>query len=267
MENAEDKPNYYSVIPADVRYDKELTANAKLLYGEISALCSKNGKCWATNGYFAKLYNTTPRTISKWITSLISKGYIYSELDMDAGKRTLKICMNFFSGVEENFAEDRKNVHDNIEEMFYPPLEENFQQNNININNTRINNKNINNNPNPSSWKNKTYFEDTELNDLFLDFLDLRKKIKAVNSDRAINNLVNKLNKYDDETKKQMINNSITNSWKDVYEIKGTKPIQAQEEEDPIVREEIYDGVVYGITKKGDRISLRLVNDPRLQNN
>lgn len=244
MENAEDKPNYYSVIPADVRYDKELTANAKLLYGEISALCSKNGKCWATNGYFAKLYNTTPRTISKWITSLISKGYIYSELDMDAGKRTLKICMNFFSGVEEN-----------------------FQQNNININNTRINNKNINNNPNPSSWKNKTYFEDTELNDLFLDFLDLRKKIKAVNSDRAINNLVNKLNKYDDETKKQMINNSITNSWKDVYEIKGTKPIQAQEEEDPIVREEIYDGVVYGITKKGDRISLRLVNDPRLQNN
>ena len=180
MENAEDKPNYYSVIPADVRYDKELTANAKLLYGEISALCSKNGKCWATNGYFAKLYNTTPRTISKWITSLISKGYIYSELDMDAGKRTLKICMNFFSEVEENFAEDRKNVHDNIEEMFYTPLEENFQQNNININNTRINNKNINNNPNPSSWKNKTYFEDTELNDLFLDFLDLRKKIGNV---------------------------------------------------------------------------------------
>ena len=141
---------------------------------------------------------------------------------------------------------------------------ENDKENNININNT-INNKN--NNPNPSSWKNKTYFENTELNDLFLDFLDLRKKIKAVNSDRAINNLVNKLNKYDDETKKQMINNSITNSWKDVYEIKGTKPIQAQEEEDPIVREEIYDGIVYGITKKGDRISLRLVNDPRLQNN
>ena len=130
-------------------------------------------------------------------------------------------------------------------------------------NNKYYNNKN--NNPNPSSWKDKNYFEDTELNDLFLDFLDLRKKIKAVNSDRAINNLVNKLNKYDDETKKQMINNSITNSWKDVYEIKGAKPIK--EVEDPIVREEIYDGVVYGITKKGDRVSLRLVNDSRPRNN
>ena len=67
---------------------------------------------------------------------------------------------------------------------------------------------------------NKEYYKNKELNDLFLEFLQLRRKIKAVNSERAINNLLNKLNKYDDETKKQMINNSITNSWKDVYEIK-----------------------------------------------
>ena len=67
---------------------------------------------------------------------------------------------------------------------------------------------------------NNKYFDNDEINELFKDFLDLRKKIKAVNSDRAINNLINKLNKYDDDIKKQMINNSITNSWKDVYEIK-----------------------------------------------
>lgn len=68
---------------------------------------------------------------------------------------------------------------------------------------------------------NKEYYKNKELNNLFIEFLKIRKKIKAVNSERAINNLLNKLSNYDDETKKQMINNSITNSWKDVYEIKN----------------------------------------------
>jgi len=72
----EDKPNYYAVIPASVRYDNELRANEKLLYGEITALSSKNGICTASNNYFAKLYEVKPNAISKWIKDLKDKGYI-----------------------------------------------------------------------------------------------------------------------------------------------------------------------------------------------
>lgn len=67
---------YYAVIPADVRYDNDLTPNAKLLYGEITALCKKEGYCWATNKHFADLYQTSEKTISRWIANLEEKGYI-----------------------------------------------------------------------------------------------------------------------------------------------------------------------------------------------
>lgn len=67
------------------------------------------------------------------------------------------------------------------------------------------------------------YFESLRVNTLFNEFLELRKKIKAVNSERAIKTLVNKLNNYDEDTQYKMIENSIVNSWKDVYELKEEK--------------------------------------------
>ena len=76
----EEHPNYYAVIPAEIRYCKELTANAKLLYGEISALCNKDGYCWASNGYFSKLYGVSNASISRWIRDLEKQGFIKSEV-------------------------------------------------------------------------------------------------------------------------------------------------------------------------------------------
>ena len=72
----EQEPNYYAIIPADIRYDQDLIPNAKLLYGEITALCNKKGYCWATNDYFAELYKTSEKTISRWVKNLEEKGYI-----------------------------------------------------------------------------------------------------------------------------------------------------------------------------------------------
>ena len=75
-----EKPNYYAIIPATVRYDNDLTPNEKLLYGEITSLTQKTGECWATNSYFAELYNLTPQSVSRMVRHLAEKGYLIYEI-------------------------------------------------------------------------------------------------------------------------------------------------------------------------------------------
>lgn len=92
----ENRPGYYAVIPADVRYDDQIPANAKLLYGEISALIGKDGFCYASNSYFMKLYGFSDPTISRLISKLEEAGYIRREMEKD-GKGQVKRRKLFLS--------------------------------------------------------------------------------------------------------------------------------------------------------------------------
>jgi hypothetical protein len=81
------RPNYYAIIPAEIRYHKELKPNEKLLYGEITALCDKNGTCWASNQYFANLYGVDVCTVSRWILHLKELGFINYEISKKEGNK------------------------------------------------------------------------------------------------------------------------------------------------------------------------------------
>ena len=70
------KPNYYAHITADVRYNKKLTPNAKLLYAEITALCNMNGNCTASTEYFCRLYEVSRVSVQKWLKVLEDNNYI-----------------------------------------------------------------------------------------------------------------------------------------------------------------------------------------------
>lgn len=77
--------------------------------------------------------------------------------------------------------------------------------------------------------KEKSFFEDNDINGLFIEFLNIRKKLKAQNTDKAIQILINKLNNYDDDTKIKMIENSISNSWKGLFELNNKKSEERKE--------------------------------------
>lgn len=78
-----EKPSYFAVIPANVRYDTNLRPAAKLLYAEISALCNKYGYCTASNTYFSTLYDASKKTVEYWMKQLKEAEYIRIEVFRD----------------------------------------------------------------------------------------------------------------------------------------------------------------------------------------
>lgn len=116
-----ENPNFFAIIPANVRYS-DITPNAKLLYGEITALCSKNGVCYATNDYFAQLYKVSKVSISKWIKELSDHGFIETSLEYKEGTKQI---LNRYIRI----------VYDPIKEKLNTPIKEKFKENNTsNIN-------------------------------------------------------------------------------------------------------------------------------------
>lgn len=73
---AKEKPWYYAILPATIRYAEDLTELQKLLYAEITALAQANGYCYASNSYFANLYKKTSKRISSTIQDMAKKWYL-----------------------------------------------------------------------------------------------------------------------------------------------------------------------------------------------
>ena len=83
--NSMSTPSYYAILPSDVRYASNISSSEKLLYAELTALCSKHGYCWASNSYFSELYNVNKNTVSSWVSSLVKRDYIHIDVDRSKG--------------------------------------------------------------------------------------------------------------------------------------------------------------------------------------
>lgn len=86
-DNEKPKANYWGIMGANVRYNDRLSSSQKIMYVEITALSNTYGYSWATNSYFASLYNVTTKTVSSWIKTLEKEGLIRIEYDWGKGKQ------------------------------------------------------------------------------------------------------------------------------------------------------------------------------------
>lgn len=229
----EQQKAYYAIIPANVRYDKDLAPNAKLLYGEITALCNEKGYCWASNQYFAELYHVSDRTIKKWVSQLVDKGYIVRMVNYKEGTKEIE-HRKLFIGGENKFTTPGKNVHYPQENKFTTPGEEKFPVNNKDINNT-FNNTNIY--KGEKKRKSETvnsviaeYTESKDLQDALHDFVEMRNKARKPLTARAMKLSLNELDKLavDDVTKIAIVNQSIMHNWLTFYKLQNNNNGQRQ---------------------------------------
>ena len=189
MEN----PGYYGILPANIRYDKNLKPMEKIMYSELTALSNKNGYCNATNSYFAELYEVSKNTVSLWVSDLEKAGYIKTKLIYEAGTKNIKERRIYIANpiTKNNDTYHEKKV-DPITKNNDTPITKNREDNNTSINNTRIILK--------ENKKEKPELIDfitsqgisKEYEDKLLEFLEYRKKIKKpIKTVRAINCILN----------------------------------------------------------------------------
>lgn len=83
----DNKGGQWAILPAAVRYDRGLPANAKLLYAEIAAKINEEGYCFCSNRFFAERMGLKEDTVSSLFRRLQDGEYIRIDLDLERGNR------------------------------------------------------------------------------------------------------------------------------------------------------------------------------------
>lgn len=138
-----EQPSYYAVLTAEVRYSKVLKPMEKLMYAEITVLANTTGECYATNKYFAELYDVSVETVSRWIANLAKHGFInrrikYKEGSKQIEKRFISLAHPIDEKVNTPLDENvmtpiDKKVKDNTTSFNISSLIENFYPNEISL--------------------------------------------------------------------------------------------------------------------------------------
>ena len=222
----EQQKPYYAIIPANVRYDKDLAPNAKLLYGEITALCNEKGYCWASNQYFAELYGVSVLSVKRWVNSLVNKGYVYRTLTYKPNSKEVdKRILSIDSGIKIDTTSVQKCYDPSIKNDTSSSIK-NDTDNNTSINNT-FNNTNIYKEKNIKKESVNSviaeYTESKELQDALHGFVEMRTKARKPLTVRAMKLSLNKLNELavDDVTKIAIVNQSIVHTWSTFYKLQN----------------------------------------------
>ena len=199
--------NGYSICFNEWALDKTIKSELGLLL-IISGLCAERGYCFASNEYFSNLFDVDEVTISRKLKKLEKKGYIkimYSRNGYRVENREIRLT--------KMSPPINKNVNGAINK--------NVKYNNTSNNITIINNTS-NNNELVFPFDSNEFLETWNLWKNYRQ--EIKKPIKGIISEQSQLQKLSKISNGDQQTAIEIINQSISNNWQGLFEIKKQKP-------------------------------------------
>lgn len=208
----------YGIMPKMVALDEKLSIESKAIYAFLTSFSGVGQGVYPSVETILHYLKISKNRYYKYRDELIKYGYI-SIQPRRKGQRVISNLYVLNISLRPHF-EDTQNEDTQFEDT----------QNEDTNNN---NNNNNNNNSNKSNLKKKKpsdfdtliteYTTNEELRTNIYEFIKMRKGIKAAITTLGLKKMLNQLDKLatNDSVKIKILDKSIMNSWKGIYELKG----------------------------------------------
>lgn len=234
----------YIVIQGWMINDLKLKGNELVIYAIIYGFSQAvNHSFNGSLQYLADWTNSTRRGVQKNLASLVEKGFLTKN---DISIKGIKMCeysvcfgveqsshgcrTKFTGGVEQSSPDVWNKVHVGVEQS--------STNNTNNITNNKLNNIYI--------ALIDSYTQNDDLKRALINLVEMRQKQKGFTV-HALELILKKLDKLSerDDTKIEIINNTVMNSWKGIYPVKNKDDVPdwfkdtKQDAADPVLLEEL----------------------------
>ena len=210
--------NGYGSVPKAVMQDQKLSIAAKAVYAYFCSFTGSGDSCFPTRKKICYDLGISNDSLSKYLNQLIDNGYLIVEQIKEKGR----------------FSHNVYTLPDTI--LPCPKISDTVKTEHGKTD-TKKNSSKTNSNTKTNSEEKKkerkksgydeilSQIEDDSLRECYLEYIKMRKMIKAPMTDRALTMLINKVNELEPHSidrKKRLLDTAIINNWKSVYPIKET---------------------------------------------
>lgn len=138
-------PKYLAWLTPKIRFDKNISDKAKLIYAELCSLSTAYGYAFPSNEFLAELYGVNTRTITRILSELSDNNYIKITVakNKKGSLRKIYILENSSGKIEEK---ENKMEEKATRQKCLPPLDKNVHTHPTKMSSAIINNNTSNNN-------------------------------------------------------------------------------------------------------------------------